>query len=117
MKTNDYSTYSEETQEFMHEIEKYVKKKYGRLEPSWNMSFKLLADNYELYLLCKKSVAKVGVYNSERGLKNPLLSTMKDCNATILKFLQQFGLSIWSESKIKNPDEETEEDFISDLVS
>lgn len=86
------------------------------MSPEWETMLMLLSDNLELYNECRESVKKNGIYNSERGLKNPLLSTMKDLQATIIKQVQHFGLSPYSASKLHSMVEDDTDGFIEGLV-
>lgn len=70
---------------YVEGIRGYLAEKYGSIPPEWETMLLLLKDNLELYVKCKDSVKKNGIYNAEKGLKNPLLSTMKDLQASIMK--------------------------------
>lgn len=111
-----YTEYTKETKATMKQIEKYLQNTYGSIEPQWEMTLSLIADNLDLLKNCKESVAKNGIYSDIRGVKNPLISTIKDCNATLLKLAQQLGITPWSESKIKNTPEDDTDDFIDKLT-
>lgn len=112
---NKYRKYTKETQSYMEEIETYLTSKYGSVKDSWNLTLKLLADNIEYYKKCKESVEENGIYNKVSGRKNPLLSTMKDYQATITKQIQHLGISPYAESKIKDGGEEDDiPDFLKD---
>lgn len=102
---------------YVEGIRGYLEEKYGSIPPEWETMLLLLKDNLELYVKCKDSVKKNGIYNTEKGLKNPLLSTMKDLQASIMKQVQHFGLSPWSASKIHPDSEDDNEDFIEGLTS
>ena len=101
----------------MKGVEVYLKTRFGDVNKEWEASLVLMADNFELYEACRKSVNENGIYDSVTGRKNPLLSTMKDLQATILKQIQHFGLSPYSAAKIKQADEDDTEDFIDSLTN
>lgn len=111
-----YTNYNKETKKTMKQVEDYLIQKYGEIQPQWEMTLKLMADNLDLLDDCKESVKLNGIYSSVRGVKNPLISTIKDINATLLKLAQQLGITPWSESKIKGGDEDNTEDFITALT-
>ena len=111
------SHYSYSTQSYSKSVNDYLTKKYGKVQPEWDATLMLMADNLDLYQMCKESVKENGIYNAENGKKNPLLTTMKDLQATIIKQIQHLGLSPYSAAKIKMDSEDDTEDFIEDLVS
>ena len=113
----NYKDSTKETKKTMKQVETYLIEKYGSIQPQWEMTLKLMADNLDLLQECKESVKVNGIYSSSRGLKNPLISTIKDINATLLKLAQQLGITPWSESKIKAIDEDSTEDFIDALTN
>jgi hypothetical protein len=44
-----------------------------------------LADNLDLYDSIKESIETNGIYDASTGKKNPLLTTLKDLQASIMK--------------------------------
>lgn len=98
-------------------INNYLKAKYGKIQPEWQLSIDLLADNVELYTKCKKIVEQVGIYDYERGKRNPLLATMKETQGVILKQIQHLGISPYAESKIRLMAEDDTDDFIDKLTA
>lgn len=111
------SSYSKPTQDFITSVTDYLTSKYGKVNTEWEGILILLADNMDLYKECKKSVKENGIYDVSTGKKNPLLTTMKDLQATILKQIQHLGLSPYSAAKIKLDDSDDTEDFIDNLVN
>jgi phage terminase small subunit len=77
----------------------------------------LLGDNLDLYNECRESVRINGIYNAENGKKNPLLTTMKDLQATIIKQIQHLGLSPYAVSKIKDTPEDDTDSYIEALTN
>ena len=114
MKIANYTT---ATQNYIKAVNDYLIKKYGKVQPEWDATLMLMADNLDLYQECKESVRENGIYNADNGKKNPLLTTMKDLQATIIKQIQHLGLSPYAVSKIKIGEEDNTEDFIEELVS
>lgn len=94
----------------------HLKEKYGNINPEWSLTLDLLKENIDLYNQCMENIKQYGIYDPERKTKHPLLSTAKDLQATILKMVQQFGLTPWAASKILDHNTEEEEDFINGLT-
>ena len=97
-------------------VRNYLSSKYGEIPPQWEAMLGLLQDNLDLYNQCKKSVEENGIFDKTDYKKNPLLSTMKDLQATIIKQIQHLGLSPYAESKIQQAGEDDTEDFIEALT-
>jgi len=115
-----YSQYKEETQEFMENVEKFLVKKYDKLQPEWQGQLNILATNYDMFLEAKRVIKHDGlsVLNRFGGVeKHPLVNVMKDCNIQIIKLCQNFGLNPYSKARIKDGTEGAEEaQIISDLL-
>ena len=101
----------------LSDIREYLTQKYGSVKPSWETLLWMLEEQLEIYVLCKKELENSYIFVSAENKKNSLLSTLKDCTATILKISQQLGISPWSESKIKPDEDDQTEDYIQGLVS
>lgn len=112
----NYSKYTQQTQEYLKNVEAYLLQKYGSINPAWESTLILLADNIDLYRECQKAVNENGIFDADSYKKNPLLSTMKDLQASITKQIQHLGLSPYAESKIKIGQEDDTEDFIESLT-
>lgn len=110
------SKYSTETKTYIKSVNEYLINKYGELPPQWEAIILLLADNLELYAQCKSSVANNGIFDATTGRKNPLLSTMKDLQATIIKQVQHLGLSPYALSRLGSNDEDNTDDYIEMLT-
>lgn len=113
----DLKKYSKETKKYIQSIIDYISKKYGEVPAEWEAIIYLLADNLDLYNECKNSVKDNGIYNSNSGRKNPLLTTMKDLQATIMKQVQHLGLSPYAVSKIKDDKEDDTDEYIEALTN
>ena len=113
----DLKKYSKETKKYIQSIINYISKKYGEVPAEWEAIIYLLADNLDLYNECKSSVKDNGIYNSNSGRKNPLLTTMKDLQATIMKQVQHLGLSPYAVSKIKDDKEDDTDEYIEALTN
>lgn len=99
-------------------IRQYLKEKYSKVNPEWELAIDLLADNIDMYNKCKEIVDSVGIYDYEKGKKNPLLGTMKETQGVMLKQIQHLGISPYALSKIKNmAAEDDTDDFIDRLTS
>ena len=106
-----------QTKEYIADVRNYLTKLHGEVKAEWEAPLELLADNMELYKECQKSIKQNGIFDPTTGKKNPLLSTMKDLQATILKQMQHFGLSPYANAKIKLTESDETEDFIENLTS
>ena len=106
-----------ETKENIKKITDYLVKQYGEIQPQWEMTLSLLADNLDLYIECRKSITQNGIFDTENYKKNPLLTTCKDLQATIMKQIQHFGLSPYAISKIKKEESDDSDEFIEGLVN
>lgn len=103
--------------EIMASIEAYLIEKYGKIQDEWRLTLFLLRDNIEQYVACKKSIEEVGIFDKESYHKNPLLSTLKDLQATILKEVQQLGISPYASTKIGNlQDTESDNDMLKKIM-
>lgn len=105
------------TNQYIKKVEEYLTEKYGGVSAEWGAMITLLADNLDLYRDCKDSIRQHGIYDATTGKKNPLLATMKDLQATMIKQMQHLGLSPYAASKIKAEVEEDDEDFIEALTN
>lgn len=114
MKINKYDS---QTKELMQKVIQYLKAKYGTVNGEWNIILTLLGDNIQLYLACKEKLAKTGIYDETTGRKNPLLSTMKDLQTTIIKQVQHLGLSPYAISRLGKDDDDNADDFVEMLTS
>lgn len=115
-----YVNYSAQTQKFMAEVEAFLKKKYNELQPHWEGQLQLLATNYDLFIKAKEQVNEDGllVQNRQGGWeKHPLLTTIKDANIQVLKFISEFGLSPSANGKIKEKSEDNDFEIINGLLN
>ena len=106
-------------QQFMAAVEKYIKRKYGKIEQHWEGQLQLLATNYELFNNAKDEVKKNGMLVTNRfgGLdKNPLLRVITDSNIQCIKLIHEFGLSPSASGKIKEV-ENDDADIIKGLLN
>lgn len=114
---NTYKTYRKDVQKFMHSTEKYLANKYGSVEDEWNTTLMLMADNLELYYQCKDSIKANGIFDKATYKKNPLLSTCKDLQATLIKEIQHLGLTPYASSKIGSLNQEGQDsDLLKNLM-
>lgn len=87
-------------------IKTYLERRFGKFENEWIITLSCLEDCLRRYDEIKESIKVNGIYDPSTGRKNPLLSTEKDCLATIVKLCQKLGVSPYDAAKIR----ETEED-------
>lgn len=114
-----YTEYSEEIQNYMWTLHKFLSKKFGAINDEWIPSLMMLADNLHIFNLCKEQIRKDGLLITDRfGVltKNPCLKVQNDAQIQIVKLLQQFGLTPYALSKIKSNDDE-DDTFLEDLIN
>jgi len=111
------NNYTESTERYISNVIDYLTKKYGEVPSEWEAILMLLGDNLDLYNECRESVRINGIYNADNGKKNPLLTTMKDLQATIIKQIQHLGLSPYAVSKIKDMGEDDTDSYIEALTN
>lgn len=104
------------TKNVIDDIRTYLVKRFGAVQPEWELNLALLADNIDLYKSCKKAIDESGIYDAERWVKNPLLSTIKDLQATISKQIQHFGLSPYSACKINTLDDSSDAELLKSIM-
>lgn len=83
----------EQVDKYMANIRAYLMKAYGEVDPSWELTLELLADNLWQYFDYKNIIKQAGSFNFETYRKNPLISTLKDLQATIIKQVLNLGIS------------------------
>ena len=98
--------YSKQTKRVIDNALQYLKTRYGEVKPEWQNMLYMYADNLELYDQMFDSIQKEGIYDPSTGRKHPLLSSLKDLQATLFKQVQHLGLSPYSASKIKQAEED-----------
>lgn len=106
--------------EMIEAVTTFLKDKYGEIKPEWNIVLMALKDTIHRYSQIKKEIDKSGIYDG--SVKNPLLSTEKDCLATILKLTQKIGCTPWDFAKLNKAEsqlgvEDDTEDFIDSLIN
>ena len=118
-RTNRYTLYSNETQAFMLNVDKFLIDKYGIIKPHWEGQLDLLASNYELFIMSKNKVKEDGlmVVNRFGNLdKHPLLAQIKYSNIQCCKLINEFGLSPKADSKIKSESND-DADYLDSLMN
>lgn len=106
-----------DTKKLIDATEDYLKEKYGEVKPEWRIILNLLGDNLDLYRECRQSIRQNGIFDLATYKKNPLLSTCKDLQSTIIKQIQHLGLSPYAAAKIKDSTEDDTENFIESLTN
>lgn len=102
---------------YMKGVHQFLIEKYGEVKPEWGCTLTCLENTLRRYNQVKETLDEVGIFDTTTGKKNALLTTEKDCIATILKISQKLGINPWDDSKIKAEVEEDDEDFIEGLTS
>lgn len=108
--------YSTETKRYVKAIERHLDNKYGKVEDEWKPMINLIADNLEMYRLCLNEIEQYGIYDPTLGKKNPLLTTVKDLQATIMKQVQHLGLSPYAVNKINVIESNGDADLLKNLL-
>ncbi|MCQ2978727.1 MAG: P27 family phage terminase small subunit [Clostridia bacterium] len=88
--------------------------KYGEIKPEWKTLIEMYCDNLDLYAAMQQTLKETGLYDPNTGKKNPLISSIKDIQTTMMKQQQKLAISPWDESKINITNEE-DDDFLSEL--
>lgn len=94
----------------------YLIAKYGSIQPQWEITLMMLQDNMQMYEEVKKSIKANGIWNDSRQVKNPLLSTMKDLQASIMKLTQKLGVTPYDDAKIHTASIDDTDEFLEDLI-
>lgn len=113
-----YTEYSEEVQNYMYVIHKFLNKKFGVINDEWIPSLSMLADNLHIFNLCKEQIRKDGILILDRFgvlVKHPLLKVQTDAQIQIVKLLNEYGLSPKSVGKLKEVD--NEDDILNELIN
>lgn len=114
-----YADYKPATQSFMNAVENHLISKFGEIKSEWQGLLTILAQQYDIFEMCKESIRKDGLMTPNRfgGLeKNPLLKAQTDAVIQIKSVSQEFGLSPKSIAKL-NVHDNNEDDFIEALVN
>lgn len=114
-----YTEYSEEIQNYMYVIHKFLNKKFGNINDEWIPSLSMLADNLHIFNLCKEQIRKDGLLITDRFnvlTKHPLIKVQNDAQIQIVKLLNEFGLSPKSVGKLKAEEDENN-DFLDSLIN
>ena len=113
MENYKYAEFDPNVAHSMSIVEKFLLRKYGRIERSWNVSLQILADNLQRYYEAKKMIDDEGIYIKSRNgytTRHPLLELQKNLQVQINKALNEFGLTPKSIlKKTEEPVDETED--------
>lgn len=114
-----YTEYSEEIQNYMYVIHKFLNKKFGNINDEWIPTLTMLADNLYIFNLCKEQIRKDGLMIVDRFnvlVKHPLIKVQNDSQIQIVKLLQQFGLTPYAICKLKTSENE-DDSFLDELIN
>ena len=121
----NYKLYRKEVKSYMKKLEKQLKNEYGCIPDEWEISFKMLADNYQLYFDIMDQIKSDGlmpesVKLSNKGnevitkQKHELFPALFNCQTNINRIVNQFGGTIFAKSRIKvKPEINDEDDYLS----
>lgn len=107
----------EQTQKTMFDIINYLTETYGTINPAWGSLLDMYADNLDMLSECKEALNEAGIFNFEKGTKNPLLSTIKDLKAQNIKILDAIGVGPWVQHRMKSAAVDDTDNFLETLVS
>ena len=108
---------TKDTKQIMSDIINYLTETYGAINPAWDSLLCMFGDNLDLLAECQKALKKAGIYNYDRGAKNPLLSTIKDLKAQNIKILDAIGIGPWVQHRMKSAAVDDTDNFLDSLVS
>lgn len=114
-----YTEYSEEINNYMWSIHKFLNKKFGSISEEWIPTLTMLADNLYIFNLCKEQIRKDGLMITDRFnvlVKHPLIKVQNDAQIQIVKLLNEFGLTPKSVGKLKAEEDENN-DFLDNLIN
>jgi len=107
----NYKSYRKEVKTYMKKLEKQLKAEYGCIPDEWEISFKMLADNYQMYFDIMDQIKQDGLMPEKVTMttkgpvstkdKNPLFPALFNCQTNINRIVNQFAGTIMSKSKIK----------------
>lgn len=107
---------TKKTKKTMSEITNYLTENYGAINPAWSNLLEMYADNLDMLEKCQDAINQAGIYNFEKGVKNPLLSTIKDIKAQNLKILDAIGIGPWVQHRMKNAAVDDTDNFLDALT-
>lgn len=113
-----YADYKPATQSFMNAVENHLISKFGEIKSEWQGLLTILAQQYDIFEMCKESIRENGMMVTDRFgalTKNPLLKVQTDAIIQIKSIAQEFGLSPKSIARL-NVQDNNEDDFIDGLV-
>jgi len=106
-----------EVKEYMEALIDQLVSEYGDLNPSWELSFDMICDWYEIYVAARNSIKEKGVSwidVNDNIRKNPDMSTISVATNTIQGILRSFAQNPYQKSKMKalNKDLSDETDYV-----
>ena len=107
---------TKQTDATMKNIIDYLTETYGVINPAWGSLLDMYADNLDLLQQCQDAINQHGIFNAERGTKNPLLSTVKDLKAQNIKILDAIGVGPWVQHRMKSAAVDDTDNFIDSLT-
>jgi len=108
-----YKKYNKDVRTYMKNLLMSLQNQYGNVPEEWRISLDLIAFNYNTILLCQKDLEENGFRDGEK--RNPAITTLNNAQSYLIKLLGQFGLTIYSKSKLKDLD--TSENILDELLS
>lgn len=116
----DYSKYSESTRDYMKQVERFIKKRYGSLNKEWNQPLTQIAELTELSRNLYDQIQEQGIsYKNKFGYlnANPLIKNYTTTNKTLLAIQKEFGITPAALVSINHRDKENDsEDSLEELA-
>lgn len=100
---------SDETQLFMSNTISFLIRKFGTFYDEWMGSLQMLAQNYDIWLLTANQIREEGLLITNRfdqEVINPLIDINLKFQKQIQNLMSQFGLTAYSQGKLKNSEDE-----------
>ena len=114
------SNYLDETKNYVAAVEKYLMDTYGYIKDTWKALIKMLAKEYDLYILPQEAVKSNGILlQTPKGMiSNPAIKVSHDSLVQVQKLVQELGISPKIEIKLKTNtmDKGAEEDYLDSLT-
>lgn len=119
----NYSNYTEQTQQYMKSVEKFLKKKFGVIRKEWELGLIQIAQCKEICDKAFDDIQTNGVTLSS-GRSNPAIKDYTTTSKTLLGLLREFGINPMAKIKVdrlevkdeKAIEEETLRNMVEDLI-
>lgn len=100
---------SGDVKKYINNVSKWLKMKYGEVNPTWQLILSMLAETLEAYFELKEDIVKRGrILKTGRfaGKANPACKMATDCLVRIEHCIDELGLSPKAEQKLQKKAED-----------